>query len=325
MLNRLDPLSVSELIASDPVPELVTVKVMVAFVPTATLVKVTGFGLKLALPWVPVPERGTGAFGLPASLLPMTRLADRAPVAVGLNLTWMVQFAPAAKPPPPMLQSPLFVTIVKSLAFVPANDRLLIVSLVVPVLRLVSVTARVGPFVPTFTLPKFSDVGLRPTAVPVPVKATVTVGVRGSLVATVSVAVRLPVPVGLNVTLIGQLPPLGARLAPTTQLPDAIAKSPAFVPLRVRLLTIRFCPASVVALDSVTVCDGAVPPSGTGGGENGSAAGVRVALIEQDALGARVAGSGLQVLVTVKSAVLPVIARLLMMSGILPLLVIVTV
>src|SRR5450631_276666 len=93
MLNREDPLSVSELIVSGARPELVTFTVIVAFAPTITLVKFTGFGLKLAVPWAPVPVNVTD--WLPPGPLSLS-VNDPvwAVVLLGLNRTPIVQVAP---------------------------------------------------------------------------------------------------------------------------------------------------------------------------------------------------------------------------------------
>jgi len=68
--------------------------------------------------------------------------------------------------------------------------------------------------VPTATFPKFRLVGKRLTtgATPVPLNETFC-GLPAALSVTDSVPVRLPVPVGVNVTLIVQLAP-APRLIP---------------------------------------------------------------------------------------------------------------
>jgi hypothetical protein len=61
----------------------------------------------------PIPVRLTDC-GLPEALSVMLRLLDRVPGAVGVNVTPMVQFAPAATELPQLLvcaKSPLFVPV----------------------------------------------------------------------------------------------------------------------------------------------------------------------------------------------------------------------
>jgi hypothetical protein len=79
---------------------------------------------------VPVPDRETPC-GLPAALSVMEILAVREPVAVGSNVTLIVQVAPAARVVGETGQ--LFVWM-KSPGFVPIRPRLEIVRAPVPVL-----------------------------------------------------------------------------------------------------------------------------------------------------------------------------------------------
>jgi hypothetical protein len=65
-------------------------------VPTSWLPKVTDDGERLAGGVVPVPVSPTDC-GLLKALSVNTRLAVRVPVAVGVNVTLMAQFAPAAR------------------------------------------------------------------------------------------------------------------------------------------------------------------------------------------------------------------------------------
>jgi hypothetical protein len=198
-------------------PLLVNVSDSVALVLIAWAPKASGVGLTVrsGAAVVPVPVNVT-LCGLPVALSVMRSDALREPVAVGLNVTLIVQVAPAAT-----LPSQLFVC-AKSDVFVPANAMLLIVSAEFPVL--VSVTALAALVVFTIWFPNASDVGDRLTvgaAVPVPDKLTVW-GLPAALSTIVTVPVRVPATVGENVTLIVQLPP-GATLAPQVLL---CAKSP---------------------------------------------------------------------------------------------------
>src|SRR5229473_2781047 len=114
---------------------------------------------------VPVPVSDT-LCGLPEASSAIVTLADRFPVAVGLNLTLMEQFALAATLPPHVLVCE------KSPALVPVTAMLEIVNVAVPVLdRLTICTLLV---VPTFWLPKLMLFPPSVTlgATPVPLSAT---------------------------------------------------------------------------------------------------------------------------------------------------------
>src|SRR5438270_766774 len=76
--------------------------------------------------------------------------------------------------------------------------------------------------VPTATAPKFSEVGEREIAVPTPLRATVCVGGLASSV-KVKLPVRVPIAVGMKVTLTVQLAPAATVLPQVFAL---IAKSP---------------------------------------------------------------------------------------------------
>jgi hypothetical protein len=134
--------------------------------PTGWLPNASDVGDKVTAGAVPVPVRAT-VWGLFAALSVMVSAPDLAPVAVGLNVTLMEQFAPAAT-----LVPQLFVC-EKSPLLVPVNVMLVRVNAAVPLL--VSVTARAALPVPTCWLPNASDVGDSVTegAVPVPVSAAV--------------------------------------------------------------------------------------------------------------------------------------------------------
>jgi hypothetical protein len=121
------------------------------------------------------------------------------PVAVGLNVTLIVQFPPAATEAPQVL-----VCEYGALAAM-----LVMLNEAVPVLVRVTGCAALDVF--TVWLPKLRVVGDRlatgaGAAVPVPVKFT-TCGLPGALSVMVIVPGWLPVAVGKNVTLIVQLPP----------------------------------------------------------------------------------------------------------------------
>src|SRR3984893_6817583 len=86
---------------------------------------------------------------------------------------------------------------------------------------------------------------------PVALSDTVKVGCPGTDVLIVNVADRAPLADGVNVTLMGQLPPGATPVPPVAQLPLEIAKSPALAPLKVRLLTVS---GPSPLFDRVAVC-----------------------------------------------------------------------
>lgn len=150
------------------------------------------------------------------------RVAVLVPVAVGLNVTLMVQFAPAATELPQLLVCE------KSPALVPEIAMLEICSVAVP--EFVRVSDLVLE-VPTLVLAKFKLVADRLTAgaVPVPVKGRLW-GLPGALSLTLTDAVRVPVAVGVKVTLIVQVPPV-ARVEGLMGQLVVCAKSPLFAPV----------------------------------------------------------------------------------------------
>ena len=104
--------------------------------------------------------------GLPPPLSPTLSVALRVPVAVGLNCTLTVQLAP------PAIELPhVFPEIRKSAGLVPAIENPVNVTADAPVLSTVIDLAAL--VVPTVTVPKFSEVGEREIAVPIPLRATI--------------------------------------------------------------------------------------------------------------------------------------------------------
>jgi hypothetical protein len=85
-----------------------------------------------------------------------------------------------------------------------------IVNVVVP--TLVKVTVFAGLVVPTATEPKFKLVGESFAVVPIPLSGT-SCGLPAALSVTLRAAMRVPLAVGVNVTLIPQLAP-GANELP---------------------------------------------------------------------------------------------------------------
>jgi hypothetical protein len=180
---------------------------------------------------VPVPLKPT-VCGLLGSLSAMTRVAEHIRTAVGLNSTLIVQLPrPATLPPATHVELD---RIAKSSAFVPvgargANLTTLRLEMLTGVLpRLLSVTVFIE-LLPTGSVPKLRDGGESRTAVPMPAPVRLTVcGLFAALSLMESVAVRLPVADGVNVTLTVQVP-LGVSVAPL-QSSALLAKSLAFAP-----------------------------------------------------------------------------------------------
>ena len=176
----------------------------------------------------------------------MLMLALRLPLADGVKVTLIVQLAPAASVLGLMGQ---VLVCAKSPAFVPATVMLVIVRAAVPLF--VSVTDLAALVVPTFWAPKLRLVGFSVTAgaetVPVPESATLC-GLPVALSLIVTLALRLPVAEGENVTLIAQFAPAASVFGLSGQV-FVWAKSAAFVPLTPTLLIVS---AAVPLLVSVT-------------------------------------------------------------------------
>jgi hypothetical protein len=99
----LAPVMVMLVMVKAAVPVLLRVMAVPAVVvPSATTPKGTDVGENVATGPVPVPVK-VADWGLPEALSVMVTAALRAPVAVGLKVTLMVQFAPAATPVPQVL------------------------------------------------------------------------------------------------------------------------------------------------------------------------------------------------------------------------------
>ncbi|HEY1577537.1 MAG TPA: hypothetical protein VGF82_10755 [Terracidiphilus sp.] len=199
----------------------------------------------------PVPESAT-VCGLPLPVSETLRVAERDPLALGLNVTDTLQVAEAARLDPQVL-----LEMTKSPAFVPLTTTLLIV--IVELVLLLSVAVFALLLEPTLTDPNENEVGLMVT-LPLdppgakPDRATVC----GELVAEslkVSVAVRVPPVVGLKVMFAVQLAP-AARLVPQVLL--YMRKSPGFAPLSVTpLIVMEFDPLLV---NVATFCP-PIPPT----------------------------------------------------------------
>lgn len=159
--------------------------------------KVAGAKLTAPIVWETRPPVPLSVMlsGLLAASLVMTMLPLRAPAAVGVKVTLMVQLAAAAR------VAPQVVVLAKS----PLMPMLAMFSVAPPLLVRVTVCAAL--VLPTFCEVKVSVVGLgdTPGAKPVPLRAadcTTT-----PLLTTVTSPVRAPLAVGVKLTLTVQVAP----------------------------------------------------------------------------------------------------------------------
>ena len=144
--------------------------------------------------------------GLPLALSAMLSAAVRGPLAEGVNVTPIVQLAPAATELPQV-----FAISAKSPPSAPAIERLVILNTELP--PLVTVIVCAVPVMATGWLPNERLAGERLTtgATPVPERLAVW-GLPLALSVMLSEAVRLPLAEGVKVTPIVQLPPLATEL-----------------------------------------------------------------------------------------------------------------
>ena len=170
------------------------------------------------LAYWPVPVKVTSA-GLDGSESSTRSVAARAPVAVGLKRTAIVQlpFAPNV--------APQLLVWEKSPGFVPVIVIPEIVSVSGPTLVRITFLAELA--VPTVFIPKLMLVGLTLTKLPVPLKETVC-GLPAASSTRLNVAVRAPEAWGVNCTFTVHVAP-AASVA--VQFFDGILKSAAFVPV----------------------------------------------------------------------------------------------
>lgn len=185
-------------------PDGVTVKLNFAGWPAVTgPVTAVAVSEKSTVPLVPVPVRVTFC-GLPEELSVTLKVPVRVPEAVGVNVTLMLQFPPAASELPQLLVWPK-----SPLAAIPA-----MVSVPLPVLESVTVCAALAEF--NVWLANVSELGETlatgvPAAAPVPVRLTVC-GLPEELSVTLRLPVRVPAAVGVNFTLMLQFPPAAKEL-----------------------------------------------------------------------------------------------------------------
>jgi len=196
------PVTVTPEIVSVAPPVLFSVTVCGALVVLVVwFPKVSDAGERETAAAVPVPVSGT-LCGLPAALSVTLTFADRAPVAVGRNVTLIVQLLEGAT-----LGVQLFVC-VKSPLLVPAIATLETFSVPEPVF--VRVTGVAALLVSMTWLPKDTLVGEKlvtaVAAAPVPLRATVC-GLPAALSATLILALRAPVADGVKVTAMVHDPP----------------------------------------------------------------------------------------------------------------------
>jgi len=189
------------------------------------------------------------AFNVGAELRTL-RLVVRVPAALGVNVTLIVQLAPAAKLAPQVL------VCAKSVVF-PVLNPMLVISSELLASVLVSVTGCEALVVPTFGTAKVSAgdrVADAEGTMPVPV-SNVVAGLARPATAMDSIAEREPVAVGLNVTLMVQFAP-GAKVVP--QVPPAVragrTNTPAMVGTIGAIVIFMVVSGTVPVLDNVSVC-----------------------------------------------------------------------
>jgi hypothetical protein len=176
-----------------------------------------------------VPESDTDC-GLPLALSAMVSEVVRAPVAEGVNNIAIVHVPPAATEEPQVLFS------MKSAGAAPDKAMLVMFKAALPVLFSVTVCGEL-----TVSTGSFPNVRLEgemlataPVLPPVPERLT-DWGLPVALSVRVTAAVRVPLVVGLKVTLIVQLAPAA------TELPQVLvcAKSPGFIPASAMLVRVK--------------------------------------------------------------------------------------
>src|SRR5206468_233151 len=211
------PEAANELIVKAAVPVFVSVTVIaVLVVASSWLPKPRLVGANPTPGAVPFPLR-ENICGLPPASSASDSVPVRAPEAVGVKVTLMVQFAPAAKVAGLVGQA-LAPVLVAAKSPEAANE--LIVKAAAPVF--VSVTVIGALVVASSWLPKSRLVGANPTpgAVPFPLRENIC-GLPPASSASDSVPVRAPEAVGVKVTLMVQFAPaakvaglVGQALAP---------------------------------------------------------------------------------------------------------------
>lgn len=222
-------------------PVFVSVALIAALVvPTFWFPKAILVGLSVttgAGALTPVPVRGT-VCGLPAASSATLTLTLAAPSTVGANCTPTLQFEPAFKTLAPSGQAVPVVgaTRANCVGFVPVSVMLVMFIDARPVLDTVTLDVALVVLMVWFPNTMFAGARLATGTVPVPVRGTVC-GLPVALSATLTLADRAPVAVGLKVTPTAQLNPAPSELAPSGQAVPLVGaprlKSPGLVPVRV--------------------------------------------------------------------------------------------
>jgi hypothetical protein len=184
---------------------------------------------KLATGEVPTPAPVRAIIcGLPLALSVMATEAVRLPEEAGVNVTLIVQLPPAATEAPQVLVA------VKSPGLAPVTAMLAMFNDALPVSFRVTDCAEL--VVPRFWLPKARVLADRLAVgfVPVPVRLT-GCGLPAALSEIITVAVRLPTPAGVKVTLIEHSAPAA------TEVPQVFVsgKSPGLAPDTVMLVMLK--------------------------------------------------------------------------------------
>src|SRR5215469_1082889 len=168
----------------------------------------------------------------------------RVPVALGVKVAVTVQLAPGASDAgqvlPVILKSPEFVPVTATLVIFRLPEGATLVTVVL-----------MDELMPTVTVPKFRLAGLRPRAVPVPLRETVC-GEPTALSVIDRMPLSWPIALGLKETSIVQL-------APTASVAGhwlVLMKLPCTV-------TLEMVTAAFPVLVTVTVCEALIMPMGT--------------------------------------------------------------
>ena len=237
----------------DAVPPLANVTVcgeLVELTLVAANVRLEGVTDAFAALLVPVPDNATVCGLFPAESVKVS-VAVRVPAAAGVNVALTVQV-----PEPARVVPQVFAEIAKSPALVPEMAMLVILMEAVPALARVTDCGELVEL--TLVAAKVRLEGVTDAfavlLVPVPDNATVC-GLFPAESVKVSVAVRVPAAVGVNVTLTVQFPE-PARAVP--QVFAEMAKSPALAPERAMLAILI---EAVPPLANVTDCGEVVAPT----------------------------------------------------------------
>jgi hypothetical protein len=204
----------------------------------------------------PVPLNAT-VCGLPVALSAMFNVAVRAPFALGVNSTLIVQLAPAASDPVGLHPEVVFGSgTPKSPAFVPLTVKP--VKFTAAALLFVTVTLIGALVVVSACEPNVKLVGATVTVpapgVPVPISVTLVicgVSLPAFVYVTVTVPVSVPVAVGVNVTFTTQLEP---SVLPPTNVSGQLFVSPKFV----LATTLEIVTVPVPTFTIATGCEGLV-------------------------------------------------------------------